>query len=226
MNANAPPFGTGKRGRTLDALLHALQVLLLERGAGELKISDVCERAGVVQGTFYNYAQNLDQLVDLLAQLLAAAHAAQTQFAPSSKTDPVAAFVFKTRRTLSLAASERSYGRLLFDSGLPVDRLLGAMRRDLEVDIRNGVRLGAFSTSDADLSASIIAGVLLGVGLDLRRGKLKKAAIEKTTTQLLILLGVSPGAAHRAATARVTFPPPPALPLRWLSLAASERSPQ
>ena len=41
------PAGTGKRGRTLDALLAALQSLLLERGAGAFSISDVCERAGV-----------------------------------------------------------------------------------------------------------------------------------------------------------------------------------
>ena len=67
-----PPAGTGKRGRTLDGLLAALQSLLLERGAGAFSISDISERAGAAQGTFYNYASSVDDLVEELAALLSA----------------------------------------------------------------------------------------------------------------------------------------------------------
>jgi AcrR family transcriptional regulator len=97
------PAGTGKRGRTLDALLAALQSLLLEPGAGAFSIGDVCERAGVAQGTFYNYADSIDELVEGLAALLSASLAALGGSAPSAKADPIAAFVFKTRQTLGIS---------------------------------------------------------------------------------------------------------------------------
>ena len=222
MYTRTPPAGTGKRGRTLDLLLSALQSLLLERGAGRFSISDVAERAGVVHGTFYNYASNLEELVDALAVLLAASHAALARNAPSAKGDPVAAFAFKTRLTLTISATAPDFGRLLFDSGLPIDRFLAGLRKDMESDIRIGVTAGVFKTENAALSASIVSGCLLGVGLDHHRGRLPKSAIEKTTTEMLVMLGVARHTAKLASHGRIRLAPPPALPLRWLGLEAFE----
>ncbi|WP_206340872.1 TetR/AcrR family transcriptional regulator [Marinicauda algicola] len=218
----SPPAGTSKRGRTLDSLLVALQSLLLERGAGAFSISDVSERAGVAQGTFYNYASSLEELVDALAILVSASMAALGRNAPSAEIDPVAAFVFKTRHTLSLPACAPDYGRLLFDAGLPVDRFLSGLRQDLQADLRVGSQLGVFKTEDPELSASFVAGCMLGVGLDLHRERLPKSAIQATITELLVMLGVPRTVAQRAASERMRFHAPPALPLRWLSLASSE----
>jgi len=223
MERLTPPVGTGKRGRTLDSLLAALQALLLERGAGTLSISDVAERAGVAQGTFYNYASSLDGLIDALATLLSAAVGTLRRDAPSAKTDAVAAFAFKTRQMLSLFVAAPDYGRLLFESGLPVDRFLLGLRKDLEADIRIGAEAGAFKTANPALSASIIAGCLVGVALDLYRSQLSSAVIEETTAEMLVLLGVTREVATRAAVARLRLEAPPALPLRWLALGATER---
>ena len=220
----SPPAGTGKRGRTLDALLAALQSLLLERGAGAFSISDVSERAGFAQGTFYNYASSTDELVEELAALLSASLAALASNAPSAKTDPVAAFVFKTRRTLAICAYAPDYGRLLFDSGLPVDRLLADLRKDLEADIRIGAASGVFKTANPALSGSMIAGCMLGVGLDLHRGKLPKAAIEAATSEMLVMLGLARNLAQRAVASRLRFETPSSLPLGGLTLVSSERT--
>lgn len=197
-------------------------MLLLERGAGAFSISDVAQLAGVAQGTFYNYANSIDELVEVLSELISASLAALRRNAPSADADPVAAFVFKTRLTLGLALQAPDYGRLLFDSGLPVDRLLSALRLDLEADIRSGAASGIFVTADVKLSSSIIAGCLLGVALDLHRGKLPKSAIEATTTEMLVMLGIARSAAQRAASVRPRAGPPPVLPLQWLSLITAE----
>jgi AcrR family transcriptional regulator len=219
------PAGTGKRGRTLDALLAALQSLLLERGAGAFSISDICERAGVAQGTFYNYAGSIDELIEALAALLSASLAALGSSAPSVKADPIAAFVFKTRQTLGISVHAPEYGRLIFDSGLPVDRLLAHLRKDLEADIRLGVAAGVFKTTNPALSASMIAGCMLGVGLDLHRKTLPKSVIESATAEMLAMLGIARTLVQRAAALRIRFEAPPALPLRWLALVSSERAP-
>lgn len=216
------PAGMGKRGRTLDALLAALQSLLLEPGAGAFSIGDVCERAGVAQGTFYNYADSIDELVEALAALLSVSLAALGGSAPSAKADPIAAFVFKTRQTLGISVHAPEYGRLIFDSGLPVDRLLAHLRKDLETDIRLGVAAGVFKTSNPALSASMIAGCMLGVGLDLHRKVLPRSAIEAATAEMLVMLGVARSLVQRATAIRIRFEAPPALPLRWLALISSE----
>jgi AcrR family transcriptional regulator len=204
--------------------LAALQSLLLERGAGAFSISDVSERAGVAQGTFYNYASSVDELVEELAALLSASLAALASNAPSAKTDPVAAFVVKTRRTLAICAHAPDYGRLLFDSGLPVDRLLADLRNDLEADIRIGAASGVFRAPNPALSSSMIAGCMLGVGLDLHRGKLPKATIEAATAEMLVMLGLAQNLAQRAVASRLRFETPSSLPLGWLTLVLSERT--
>ena len=58
---------TTKRDRTRDALLIALQQLLLDPDAGGVSVPQLVERAGVSQGTFYNYFDSRDAL---FAQLL------------------------------------------------------------------------------------------------------------------------------------------------------------
>jgi hypothetical protein len=63
---------------------------------------------------------------------------------------------------------------------------------------------------------------LLGVALDLHRGKLPKSVIEATTTELLVMLGIARSAAQRAASVRPRAGPPPVLPLQWLSLITAE----
>ena len=218
------PAGTGKRGRTLDALLAALQSLLLERGAGAFSISDICERAGVAHGTFYNYAGSIDELIEALAALLSASLAALGGSAPSAKADPIAAFVFKTQQTLGISVHAPDYGRLIFDSGLPVDRLVAELRKDLEADIRFGAASGVFKTPNPALSASMIAGCMLGVSLDLHRKKLPKSVIGAATAEMLAMLGLSRAVAQRAAGTRIRFEAPPALPLRWLALVSDERA--
>jgi AcrR family transcriptional regulator len=218
------PAGTGKRGRTLDALLGALQSLLLERGAGAFSIGDVCERAGVAQGTFYNYAGSIDELIEAFSALLFASLAALGSSTPSAKADPIAAFVFKTQQTLGISVHAPDYGRLIFDSGLPVDRLLADLRKDLEEDIRLGAAAGVFRTANPALSASMIAGCMLGVGLDLHRKTLPRSVIGAATADMLTMLGVSRTLVQRATAVRIHFVAPPALPLRWLALVSSERA--
>lgn len=216
------PAGAGKRGRTLDVLLTAAQELLLVRTAGSLSITDVAARAGVAQGTFYNYFESIDGLIDALGQLLGAQHALMLRAAVANVEGPVEIFSIKTRQTLHGVADASGYGRLLFDAGLPVDRFAGALRDDLYTDIVSGAAAGAFRTDDTKLAASVVAGCILGVALDLHRRRLTATAINAATYEMLRLLGVPPAAAKRSAYAKIALPKFPPLPLAWLSLVPAK----
>ncbi|HRD29267.1 MAG TPA: TetR/AcrR family transcriptional regulator [Caulobacter sp.] len=65
-----------RRARTRDQLLVAAQTLLLDREAGPLGIRRITTAAGLVHGSFYNYYPDLDALLDDLAALMFASHAA------------------------------------------------------------------------------------------------------------------------------------------------------
>jgi AcrR family transcriptional regulator len=213
------PAGSGKRGRTLDRLLTAAQHLLFERTAGSLSITDVAARAQVAPGTFYNYFDGIDALVDELGRLLTIHHGRLLEAAMKAAKDPVEAFGLKTRQSLRFITESKDYGRLLFDAGLPVDRFLGGLRDDLHADIAAGVVDGVFRSDNPKLAASIVAGSVMGVALDLHRGRLGKASIDAATCEMLMLLGVRSSTAERVAHAAASFSPSPSFPLTWLSLA-------
>lgn len=210
--------GFGKRARTRDSLLAAAQSLLLERPAATIVINDFAARAGLSHGTFYNYFESIDALLDGLSELVTAAHGLRIASVAASARNDAERFAVKTRQTLRFIARGADYGRLLFDAGLPIDRLAGALREDLFADIAAGTANGAFRIENAKLSASLVAGAVLGSALDLHRGRLPKGAIDDAAAEMLQFLGVSPAAARRAATTSAPFIDPPALPLTWKSL--------
>jgi len=213
------PKGTGKRGRSLDELLAAAQSLLLVRSAGSLSISEIAAKAGMVQGSFYNYFDDIDALMDELGRLLVVHQGLMLKAVARDAAGPVDVFALKTRQALRSIAGTPSIGRLLFDAGLPVDRFIIALRDDLQTDIAKGANAGVFSVASAELAASLVSGCLISVALDLHRGRLDKSSIDGATQEMLRLLGVPAAKAKVAAHAKAAFQSPMKLPLTWLSLA-------
>ena len=216
----APLPGT-KRARTCDQLLVAAQDLLLEQNATALGIRQVTSRAGMVHATFYNYFADIEALLANLADLIFAAHAGLVAPLRAGLDDPAAIFAAITRQTLRTIVEVPGLGRLIFDSGLPIDRFLTGLRAAMQADVAEGVRLGRFTVPDAAIATSMVTGALIGLGLDLHRGLVPPTAIEATTARLLELLGLARPAAEALAGQPVAFRPAPALPLRWLELRIS-----
>lgn len=215
----------GKRARTRDEILVATQALLLLRSAGSLSVTDIAAEAGLSHGTFYNYFDTIGALLDDLGALIVSAHANRLAAAARSAGGPVAVFAAKTRQTLRFAAERGDYGRILFDAGLPIDRLAGALRGDLVNDLHAGFGAGVFRADDAAVAAGLLSGCVVGVALDLHRGRLEAAAIDLAAAEMLGMLGVAREAARRASTAAITFAPAPATPLTWRSLAEAQAAP-
>lgn len=207
-----------KRARTRDQLLVAAQALLLTHTAAALGIRQITDHAGVVHATFYNYYQDIAALIADLGELLGASHAAAMAGTSLDRDDPALRFARITRQTLRMVATEPGFGRLIFDVGLPADSLVSELRLRLALDLDEGRLSGCFHLSDLDLAVSMVSGAISGLALDLHRGTLPVTAIEPATTRLLELLGVEPTVAATLGHEAVSFPPVPALPMRWLSL--------
>jgi AcrR family transcriptional regulator len=211
----------GKRARTRDDLLVAAQEFLMEQTVADLGIRQIATRAGVVHGSFYNHFNDLAAIADDLADLVSAAHAVATAPLVANVSAPDVRFARITRQVLRVIVARPLFGRLQFDAGLPAGRLMTEITRRFRVNLEAGMDAGCFSIRDLDITASLVAGAISGVALELHRGTFSPDEIDDAVVQLLVWIGVDPARASGLAHEAVAFPPPPETPLRWLSLRPS-----
>ena len=207
-----------KRERTRDQLLVSAQSLLMSEGAAALGLRQITTHAGMVHASFYNYYPDVAALIGDLGELLGATHAAAMAMTGDDHDNPAVRFTRITRQTLRIVTEQQGFGRLMFDIGLPSDRLAAELRLRLKMDIEEGVTAGLFTVADVDLATAIVAGAITGLALDLHRGVLCSAKIDTATTQLLTYLGLDAAEAERLAHAAFDPPPTLELPMRWLAL--------
>ena len=213
-----------KRERTRDQLLVSAQSLLMREGAAALGLRQITTHAGMVHASFYNYYADVAALLGDLGELLGATHATAMAMPSKGDEDAAARFARITRQTLRIVVEQPDFGRLMFDIGLPSERLGAELRLRLKMDIEEGVANGLFTVADVDVAASIVAGAITGLALDLHRGVLTFDQIDPAIAQLLIYLGLDAAEAERLAHAAFDFPPPPQLPMRWLALPQLPKS--
>ncbi|MBK8457311.1 MAG: hypothetical protein IPL47_09585 [Phyllobacteriaceae bacterium] len=120
--------------------------------------------------------------------------------------------------SLGYFAGARGYGAILFDSGLPIDRLAQGLRPALRIDLEAGRSAGRFAFGDTDIVVSLITGAVIGLALDSPR-TLRATRGDHGDRASLILLGLPPDGAHELAGRPAEFPDPPELPLRWMAIA-------
>lgn len=219
-NPNETLAGT-KRQRSRDQLLVAAQSILLESGAAGLGIREVANRAGMVHASFYNYFDSIAALLDDLASLFLVTHGLRVRRLVAGIDDTALVFSRTTHVSLGYFAGVRGYGAILFDSGLPIDRLAQGLRPALRIDLEAGRSAGRFAFGDTDTVVSLITGAVIGLALDLHRERLAQEAISPAIENLLVLLGLPPDRAHELAGRPAEFPAPPELPLRWMAIAGS-----
>ena len=194
-----------KRERTRDVLLMALQELLLDPGATAVSVPQVVGRAGAAQGTFYNYFESLSEAIDAVGALLLVEHIRVLRVVTSGAADTAEIVARSARQTLMLFVDRPDVGRLIFDSGLPVDRFVGGLRGHLHDDLQLGIDRGDFSVTDFDVATSVYTGTMLGACLDLHRGRLAADAIPDVVGYLLRALGVNTRKAQRLVSAPQEF---------------------
>ena len=210
-----PEAKQGKRVRTRSLLLVAVQELLLDPEVPKVSVQQVVARAGVAQGTFYNYFDELSAAIEAVGELLLAEHFRTVLRAIAGAEDAAEVVVRSDMQTLMLFAHRPDVGRIVFDSGEPIDRLilLRHARVQLLANIEWGVRTGVFSPGDVDAACSIHIGAMVGACLDIHRGRLSVDVAPELAGRLLRDLGVSARMCRRLISAPQEFEPWRPLPL-------------
>jgi AcrR family transcriptional regulator len=181
--------GHKKKSRTRQLLLDAALEVLAERGEG-FSIADVVGRAGVSQGTFYNYFPDRDGLLDALVShtveefAAVAAHEVEVSD-PAARFARISALALATavespntmRVVLRLEAAQRA---LLLDGPLAY----------LQQDLFDGHRVGRFTGVPNDATLDVVLGSLLLAARRVIDGETAPAYRAMVIRRLLMSLGV------------------------------------
>lgn len=173
----APTRGHKKKERTRRQLIGAAIEVIAERGEA-FTASDVVARAGVSNGTFYNYFVDRDELIDAVAPEVLAAFAAEGAVRVDDR-DPAARFATITTLGFVRAAEAPEAFRVL----LRVDTiqravLAGEVIGHLRQDLADGLATGRFDLGPtgadptADSTADGVGDAVIDAALDVIIGSM------------------------------------------------------
>jgi AcrR family transcriptional regulator len=181
-----------KRDRTRERLLTAAQELLLEGGFSALGIQQLTERAEVALGTIYNYFRTREEVADAVVEIMISAFLRSMDRITEGLTDPADIMAASMRQTLYWMKPGNEFGRMLFLSGLPMTRYVYQTRQGFVRDMKNGIEAKRFTVAHESVTASMIAGGVLAVLMDLFLGQVQSDVIEEVAEQALLMLGLTP----------------------------------
>ena len=190
--------GMTKRERTRLALIEGAVAVIADKGVAETRITDVTERVGVSNGTFYNYFPDKDALVRAVAVEVAGGFAAAVDAGMADEEDAVRRVVLATSRAVDGAVAEPSGGAVLMELVETLPGVREPVLRFLRQDLQRGVDQQVFSLELSDfLLEQVLALVVSSVRAQLRDGA--DARITALTCEhVLRLCGLTPVAARRA----------------------------
>jgi len=159
--AKAKPTRSDRRMvRNRKALLDAAEKLVAEKGFERVTIDEITETADLAKGTFYNYFDDKNQIVNELALTIRQDLAAEVRDAQSGIEDPagrLAAGICVFLRTAVTAPTHAAVVAHMYGQWLHPEAA-GNLR--LRKDLEDGYRAGRFSTAEMPVAVVMTVGVV------------------------------------------------------------------
>ena len=195
VTVSEPPRTRGyrKKERTRRQLLAAGLRVLAEKGQG-LTVSDVVAEAEVSNGTFYNYFEDREALLEALAEQSALALASAV--AEKRIEDPALRFASATLRVLVHAREDETWTRVLLRlisrPGSGID-----FTQYLREDLAEGLAKGRFDVGPEDAALDQVAGLIAMTMRRLVEGTAAADAPERAVHRGLRAVGIDEAEAAR-----------------------------
>ena len=205
-------IGAEKRSRTLIVLLGAA-LELFGREEGRLtRIEDVCAKAKVSRGTFYNYFTGMDPLIRALSKHISE----DFDLAVHASSDALPTYAERTcaaiRNYLGRAVENPQWGWAMVNTSLGRPMYGEDIFRRVRETLQGGIANGEFTLESADVGRDLLLGTGLAATLTLLQGAAPKDYLRNVTYRILLALGVKPTLA--AELVRRPLPALPPLPSR------------
>lgn len=151
----------GKRARTRQQLIDAARALLASNRLADSSILEIATAAGLSNGTFYNYFDTKDQLLEALALDMSEQLATQLREEFAGIIDPAERVVLAARTFMVKAQTEPVFGWALVRLAGTLPAWSATIRASVMLDVKEGIQMGRFDVPSVNAAADLILGTLL-----------------------------------------------------------------
>lgn len=192
-----------RRQQTRATLLAAARHVMAEKGIEAATIAEIAEAADLGFGTFYNYFDSKDAIVDAIIAEAAQRHAGRLAQLAATIPDVAAALAAGVRYVAGLEGEDLAWMRFILQIGLIApERRPVPIIAPLDAAIARGVAAGRFRVGDPTVARIAISGAVLAVMQARSEGRLELEAAQEVAVCALCLLGLSREEAEAAAMAQ------------------------
>ena len=215
-----PRVAAEKRERMRARLVETALEVFAERGVGASVIQEVIARAGVSQGTFYNYFRTNEDLLQAVSQELNNELVQWIEGAVLRHADPAQRLADGVRLYMHKARAFPLFGRFLVQAGLGLASPANQIYVNVPPHIEAGFAQGRFERMPMAVALDFVSGSAMAAIARMASEPVADDYPEQIVATLLHALGMS------AAEARaIAFAPLAALnlPPESLAVRASQR---
>lgn len=183
---------------------------MAERGVDAVGLSEITDAADLGAGTFYNYFQSRDEIVEAVAEESIESLGARMDLMTADMPDAAEVFASSLRHLVRHAISDPLWGWFVVRLGVAHPKLIDILGPRAARDLRNGVDSGRFTIPDVDIATSCVFGALLSTLHRVISTKTDQRADEVFAQTMLCMVGIPADEARDVASR--PLPPLPALP--------------
>lgn len=183
------------RARLVDA---TMRVFASQSGSNKPVIDDVIREAAVSRGTFYNYFDSLEDVLELIGHNLSDQMTMEAMAAYAILEEPVQRFAVGFRLFLTRAILDRSWaGFVTVTDAWARDTLLSQY---MVADLKRGKERGQFQIENVDMAADFLRGASAHGILALHGGMPDPVSyVDAAVRMALVALGCTPAAVRNAS---------------------------
>ncbi|CQD17521.1 TetR family transcriptional regulator [Mycobacterium lentiflavum] len=190
-----------QRLRTRRLLLDAGRTLIAAKGVASLRIQDITEEADVALGSFYNYFQSKEELLEAVITESLSDLASAIITDVEDDTDPAEVVALANLRVIRLAYDEPDFARLIVNIGHSEELFGDAVHNPARIAVERGIESGRFVVADIEVLLTAVIGGAFALIREILNGHHGANAHQAFARHVLGSLGLSPKEAEAIVSA-------------------------
>ncbi|BDE15566.1 TetR family transcriptional regulator [Mycobacterium sp. 20KCMC460] len=190
-----------QRLRTRRLLLDAGRTLIAAKGVASLRIQDITEEADVALGSFYNYFESKEELLEAVITESLSDLTSAIITNVDDDTDPAAVVALANLRVIRLAYDEPDFARLIVNIGHSEALFGDAVQPYARIAVERGIESGRFIVADIEVLLTAVIGGAFALIREILKGRHGANAHQAFARHVLASLGLPPHEAESIVSA-------------------------
>lgn len=199
----------GKRERTRRLLLNAAVKVFASKSIEAASIQEIAAMAGVANGTFYNYFQTKEDIVEASAVQVGVSFCERIDASIPHITDGAERMSIGGRRYMVLAIEQPELARFMMSIAVFSSAWSSQIEPYIHRDLMLGIKQKRFNVASVPAALDLITGTNYAGINSILAGKAGKAHVPAVSASILRGLGMAPKEADELARRPLPPLPPP-----------------